>query len=489
MFNIRLAGVRKPLFVIVIIALACVAFGAMLFKGAFIDEVFYVDPGANMALGRGFTSSASPTAPPSASWGSSTPGMPLIFAGWFKVFGFGLIQARALAFLIHLSGAMLLLRWLKLKLELPDYAQLIVLAACFFQPSLGRHLLYGRLEIFALLLFAWFLHLAWPTSSRLSLGLGICFGFCVGLLGLQFAAYYLLAVFALLLAHRNRPSLTLVAAIFIGVLGAFLCIRIGYGITGAWDTFLQARAAHYGRTLSWVATGYGRFIVNRDLLPLFIISMAFSFLAWRDRRLGKPITWHYPVLAAACFWLVPLVIGTVGIYYSHYGWMVGMPMTVLLLFALKERSARARQWGWCILTLYLLSGVAYHLWIMPARFDSLRHRANVAAHLQQVTKPEDHIAADYDLFYEAKAARPNLYFRVLKDAGVELGFKQEQFMPAEERALVRWIVAPPKVASAMADDLGGEWRLEVLFPSHGVTSPPGSGVPFQSADFAIYSRK
>lgn len=58
------------------------------------DEVAYLDPGARLALFGSFTSTAWITNSPETFWASSNPGMPLLFAGWFKVFGFGLLQAR-----------------------------------------------------------------------------------------------------------------------------------------------------------------------------------------------------------------------------------------------------------------------------------------------------------------------------------------------------------------------------------------------------------
>ena len=107
------------------------------------DEIAYVDPGAQLALTERMVSTAWLTNSPEALWGSSNPGMPLVFAGWFKLIGFGQAQARLLFCLLHFAGVLFLFRWIRDRLDPTPWALVFGLVASLLLPSLANAILIG----------------------------------------------------------------------------------------------------------------------------------------------------------------------------------------------------------------------------------------------------------------------------------------------------------------------------------------------------------
>jgi hypothetical protein len=95
--------------VMILIIVINLSFIYALFLPTWIDEAGYIDPGVQLILTGKMVSINSPE----SLWGASNPGMPLMFAGWFKLFGFGKIQARLLFCGLHFSGVFFLFRWIR----------------------------------------------------------------------------------------------------------------------------------------------------------------------------------------------------------------------------------------------------------------------------------------------------------------------------------------------------------------------------------------
>ena len=118
------------------------------------DEIAYVDPGAQLVLTGRMVSTAWLTNSPDSLWGSSNPGMPLIFAAWFKLVGFGQAQARLLFCLLHFAGVFFLFRWIRARLNPRPWALVLGLAASLLLPSLANAIFRARLECLAFLFCA-----------------------------------------------------------------------------------------------------------------------------------------------------------------------------------------------------------------------------------------------------------------------------------------------------------------------------------------------
>ena len=74
------------------------------------DEAQFIDPAVNLAQGKGFVSSAWPYQHPNEFFLGNAPLYPFLNALWFKLAGFGLLQARVLNF--ALAGVAAFLIWL-----------------------------------------------------------------------------------------------------------------------------------------------------------------------------------------------------------------------------------------------------------------------------------------------------------------------------------------------------------------------------------------
>ena len=174
---------------------------------ASIDEIFYIEPGVNWAAGRGFVSAVARwNANFSDTWGSSTPGMPMIYGAWFNLVGFGLLQSKALSLGLHLTGAFLVARWYARRFRPSLEVSFCVFLSLLITPTIIKCTVScARLEVFALSLVAWFLHITLPTdridAPRISSA--VLFGLCTVLMGLHFAGYFALACVAIFLL---RPS-------------------------------------------------------------------------------------------------------------------------------------------------------------------------------------------------------------------------------------------------------------------------------------------
>ena len=282
---------------------------------AWCDEIAYVDPGAQLALTGRMVSTAWLTNSPEALWGSSNPGMPLVFAGWFKLIGFGQAQARLLFCLLHFAGVLFLFRWIRDRLDPTPWALVFGLVASLLLPSLANAIFQARLECLAFLFCAWFLHYAFDEAPGVfrvwfappMLGLAIVF------FGLHFAGFFALAAIAVFAASPGRRTFSQGAGLALGLVAGLAMLWYAYVRIGVWEVFVAARACHYGRVLDWVPLGWRRYSVTSDM-PWLAVLTGIGLLsvarasAWRPTR-----AWSSWLLASSAFWLIPLLISFVGI--------------------------------------------------------------------------------------------------------------------------------------------------------------------------------
>lgn len=453
---------RRLFLVLAAVAATGLALTTMLLRPAWVDEASYVDPGANLALGNGFVSSAWVGSPPHAVWGASNPGVPLLCAAWFNLLGFGLFQGRVLFFLVQVAGAILLVRWVARRYAIGEIGWLIAYLCCLFLPSLTGLSIYSvRPDAFALLLCAWFLSYSFPAASRPAAPLisPLLLGVATIAIGLHFSGYFALAAAAVFLARRDRVSFLAGVSLAAGLAIGLALLRLGYGSVGAWGAFVQARAAHYGRALPWVPPGLGKFWVSADLV--IVAAACLALLVWEIVRARN---WRSP-LGRACtaglaiFVLVPLAISTVGIYYSAYAWMVGVPLLLTVLPACMDRPWRDGKWVIVLVCVIVATCATWRARKIRSGWFGHAQRAEVATTLAELAAPGDAVAGSFDLFYELRGSGREVFFRVAADEGRSFGFAQSVYLPADDRARIRWIAAADYAAAGMQRGLGGEWEV------------------------------
>lgn len=161
-----------------LLILVITIFFKILYAGAQIDEVSYIDPGVNLATENGFTSTVAmagwPDRIPFTNWGSSNPGMPLLYALWFKVFGFGLIQSKILSSILYFSGVYLLVNWFSKKFDVSPDLKIGLAISLLILPSSSWIAVSCRPDILSFLFFAWFLIFFILQKVRGLTGLVLC---------------------------------------------------------------------------------------------------------------------------------------------------------------------------------------------------------------------------------------------------------------------------------------------------------------------------
>lgn len=447
------------------------------------DEIAYVDPGAQLVLTGRMVSTAWLTNSPDSLWGSSNPGMPLIFAAWFKLVGFGQAQARLLFCLLHFAGVFFLFRWIRARLNPRPWALVLGLAASLLLPSLANAIFRARLECLAFLFCAWFLHYAFdenPGVIRLwvappMLGLAIVF------FGLHFAGFFGLVAITVFAASPNRRTFAQGAGLALGLLAGLALLWYAYVRIGVWEVFVAGRASHYGRLLDWVPLGWKRFSVTTDMPGLAVLAgigllSAARASAWRPTRAWASWLWAF-----AAFFLIPPLIDLVGIYYFSYSWMVALPAMLFFYLGAPGLEGRWRTAFVAILSFGIFAAALKFTSRLPDMAKEAGRREQVTAAVSAILPRGHSVAADFPLYYQLAGAGYRVFPRVRADEGLCLGFEQDYFLPKSVRTQIGCVVTNKEAAMPVLSGLGGDWRMLGEIPAL-----PGRRA---EEDYQIYVRK
>jgi len=451
----------------VIASALLLATGQAMLAPSWCDEIAYVDPGAQLALTGRMVSTAWLTNSPEALWGSSNPGMPLLFAGWFKLLGFGQLQARLLFCLLHFTGVWCFFRWVRLRLDPKPWPLVLGIASALLLPSLGNAIFQARLECIAFLLCAWFLHYTYAEVRGLFVDwvAAPALGIVIMFFGLHFVGFFALAALCAFSLSPSRRTFLLGAGLALGLVAGMAILWAAYVRIGIWETFVAARACHYGRALDWVPVGWRRYTVTSDLPWLVLLAGLglFSAMADSGRRLARSwIPWLW-ALGAFCF--VPVLIGSVGIYYGNYSWMVALPMMLCFYFGAPSLVGRWRTAFVSILVLGLVMVSFKFGKRLPGLAKEAERRQQVTATLATFLPKGGAVAADFPLYYQLVDAGYRVYPRVKADEGLCLGFEQDHFLPNAVRGQISCVVTKKQDAAAILSGLGGEWRMSAEIPA------------------------
>jgi hypothetical protein len=447
------------------------------------DEVAYVDPGAQLALTGRMVSTAWVTNSPETLWGSSNPGMPLLFAAWFKLLGFGQAQARLLFCLLHFAGVFFLFRWIRTRFHPSPWALVLGIVASVLLPSLANAIFKARLECLAFLFCAWFLHYAydevpgafWFWFAPPILGLAIIF------FGLHFAGFFALAAITAFVISPGRRTFLQGAGLALGLAAGLVILWGAYSRFGVWDVFLTARASHYRGVLDWVPLGWNRFGVQRDLY-IFAALICIGLLSAARASGWKPArAWTIWLWAIAAFFMPPLFISLVGIYHGSYSWMVALPVMLCFYIGEKNLNGMWRIAFVSILSIGIFSAAFKFALHLPGVAQDAGRREQVTASLEGILPKGNAIAADFPLYYQLAGAGYRVFLQVRTHEGICLGFDQEHYLPKSVRSQIGCVVMKQAGALPALSGLGGEWRMVAEI----------AAVPGQSSEenYQIYVRK
>lgn len=423
-------------------------------SGGMSDEVYYIEPGVNMALGRGFVSGFTYTVNPDQTWGCSNPGMPLLYGCWFSVAGFGLFQSKLLSILLHLSGVAVIVHWAKSRLSLSSAGLALIFAALLAPRTMTWVVAGCRTDVFAALLFGLFLHVNFPPrygTRPKQLWLSALLGGLSVAIGLHFTGFFALA-FATIICFRACKSTFLNALLYgVGAGVGLLAMYLGYRNMGIWSSFLESRLWHYqGHEMPWVPKGINKYTMNPDALALAFVAIGLAVYWHRSNRApGRLAGFGAAIMALSIFAFVPVAINLIGIYYNSYGWMVWIPMVLLLAPSLSVLASWIPvRWvsGITILTVVMYACVTVYLVNKNLKQTDEVERA--AQHLACYAGSCDKIATSTAAYYRLKKEYLGLY----------VAYGSSANWPPEVRKSIKYILNRRDDAAKAADGLGGYWE-------------------------------
>jgi len=407
-------------------------------KPAWWDEMLYVDPGVHLALEGRMFSTAWTTNSPHELWGSSNPGIPLLFASWFKVFGFGFIQSRILFFLIYLSGVYFFFSWIRNKFNSSPWALALGISGSLILPSLAEPINNLRLEVLAYPLFTLFLYYTWTDKENIFLNwiAPILLGFLTVLFGFHFTTFFVLAAGIAILLKRDKTTVLRAVALATGIVLGMIILWAVYKQLGMWDTFMASRLSHIGKQLRWCPTGFKKLTILKDWWVFIALAVIGFFGNFRQNR-SQWLPW---VLAIAAFFTIPYIISSIGIYYRAYIWMVSLPM--ILCFYYSENSLK----GWylnfsiILLSFSLIDSVQYKLRYSRALYKINQHQDRILKIVHEKFPEGTSVIANSNFYYDLTSHRFTVYPHLDPDAGTIFGYKQDYFFPQNIRDQVKCII-------------------------------------------------
>lgn len=425
-----------------------------------IDEVAYIDPGVNLATGKGFTSSAWYSGPKENIWVGNTPLYPLLVAGWVKMFGLDIVPTRLLNFVFYF---------------------LAVLAVWFGLTRSGLlQRVSSRLCLVALLLMGFgptFIYRNARPDALSVLFFSLIFLACC--LERRTARYLLIAAASFLLPFAGLgglPYLALCGLLWLGLVGwrgfgdvfvagaasacGLLSLYLSYSALGMWEGFRASTSSH--STMMLLDQGLPVLLARWwDVLKEFRGDLSLlALLAGLIAALCAGYFWRVFRLPARSFLLlvfalmVPAVMLIVGTFPVYYGWMSYVPAVFAwalwldhippsnqVSFAPSFARLACLALGFVVACagLPLRTALAASQW-------SARDYEPVRRLVQEAVRPDDVVFGSPQIYYAAKPVAREVY------TGTYL-----QAMSDLERREVSVLLVDPKLFPEMERELGKGW--------------------------------
>lgn len=422
-----------------------------LLSNGFVDEVSYINPGASWALGDGFVSNMWYAQEVGKTWAGSTPGMPFIYGLWFKFAGFGAFQSKLLSLVFHMLGVATILLWAR-RFHRMSLMEVFALGCLLLAlPSLIYAGTSCRLEVFALLFFGWFLWVSFPPEGHESKWYScILMGASSALIGAHFIGYYALAFGAVFLVKRSRHAFRKGALVACGMATSLAGIFVFHSAAGTWEDFVQSRvyymAAENTKKMTFLLHGLEIYAPTPDILLLgvaCIIALLTSALLRRELPGGLR---NYIFAAAICL-LVPPYISKIGLFQSCYAWMVGVPVTALMIPLARHLVATAAP---SILAMTVACCVASYsavcVKLVSGQMDNKAAFSGAASYLIQNAEGQDSMIITQDSYYLLRPRFSELFMR-----------SNSSKKPGLIKTEIIWIINRRSVANAAALNEGGTW--------------------------------
>jgi hypothetical protein len=493
-FSLRIS-LRTELFIILslLALLFVINFAtAEIYPLVWVDEVGYIDPGLNLALGNGLTSSAWPNVYWAKFWYSFPPLFPALVAAWITLFGISLTAIRLLNVALISIAALALWRYAVRCGLFPNIAARI---AIVLLPLLGYGVSFGyrnaRPDTLGLLISVLALNASIIDNRRWRIGTLIVLGVMVPWAGPHLAAFAV--ILGLLVAiWWPRRAVTVFVPLGAGMAFGLAALFGFYAAFGGLYGFLASTFGSVnsitGQVLQVLFLDDPRGLRHLQQLPRLLMAVVFEdrssaflgaaaiMLLIALRRGCSPIAYRSSGFAVIAAFGIPILTALAGQYWLNYTWTGFLTVGIALLVSIETAppslaGTPARRLAIGCIAAALLLGLPLQLSRAYAErgardYDALR--VFVGNHVSRG-----------DWVYTA----PQAYFAIAELGAVPVTDEYARGrlapgIPAEQRSKIKLFIVHPNEVDAAIERLGGTWiqtgpPLAPLRPNRLVWYEPG----------------
>jgi len=373
--------------------------------GGWMDEVGYVDPGLNLAAGKGWTSTTYPWETDREFFAGTSPLYPGGLSIWVRIFGISMVSARSYCYFLFSVGMLLL--WLgtfRFNLLTPAYRVfwIVILSTEYSMNWMARNERYD-VWIFIGLALAWFgasLRGPWAKFPLIFTG---CFLIpCAGFVGAPYV--FLVASVAIVLTKWKfwKEAVT-------GMAGA------GFGVVGVGLFFFA-----FGRLQAFRECVGHRTLIGqskeRSPLEIFLYPMddwavavmiglliVLSLYYWKYRL---PSATPWLGLAWGMVILMTCLMLSRGVFVMMYFYMLIIPLSLAILQLVLSAlaSVRGRFLAMAvtvIMGILCLGGLPGRLYTSWKEWD-FRDPQHIRDFVRAYIHPDDAVLTDYPFYFELR---------------------------------------------------------------------------------------
>jgi len=421
---------------------------------AWQDEVLYTDPAANCYFGHGFTSSMWPAQPYGTFWAGNVPLHQFLLTGWFHLFGFSLLSARSMNYVLMAIAAFVLWRtWQKCGLVCSKSFSTVALLAILCGTGTTISYRSARPDCIAILMASLaFAAFTLPSAKHRKITLF--------LLGIFFpAAGIQLVIFAfffsgLLVVWTRGRLLPEVISLGCGIAMGLGALAGLYAAHGALHRFIEGVTKYSNVGVPTLSLGqrlrnfWAYFTVDKSQLGLLLVAL--GLLAARMLGLVRFAAGRLIFVIGAWFVVIGamMILGKFPVYYS---WMPGLPLAIGLASAMENawRETVGRMW----ICLSIASALCFSALGLPMKMTATALRW-----------PDRNINA-LDDYVRPNAAHPGwlladyqAYFSLKNSSNVVVAFPYLETATPEEKAKIGMAIVQPSQVGKVQEKLGDNWK-------------------------------
>jgi len=452
--------------------------------GGWMDEVFYVDPGLNLAAGKGWISTVTPYQTDHEFFAVGSPLFPGGLSLWAHFFGVSMVSARSYCYFLFALGTLLL--WsgsFRFNLLTPAYRLfwIVILSTEYGMNWMARNDRYD-VWIFVGLSLAW---LGASLNGRVKYAVIFLGGLLVSFGGFVGVPYVFFAAGLASIVTKLRVWREAVAAI-IGAVSGVLGVGLFYAVNGSLQTF-RTIVGHYSvAQQSGLHAPYLVFLYPREDWAVGVMIFILAILSWDRWR--HPLSGSLPWLGLA--WgmvvLMPCVMLLRGFFGMMYFYMLIVPLTLSLLQLISQVWAERRPHYLAIVATVImgalcLSGLPVRLYFSCKEW-SYRDPQHRLDFVRAYIRPDDAVYSDYPFYFELRD-----YVRF-----VAMPFYYSVIPPDEAKRINVAIVDNRNVPDLSHDDsalskFGGGWKKVAVFPTAEMMTEL-QGKAFHDETYTLYRR-